>query len=105
VNVLRAELAPGTIGIYQVYLNLDASLTTDPAAELYIAQNDFRSNVVTVPVYATPVLSSVTCNPSTVTVGGIRPRVQVLLSVAVPTGLTTVSLSSSNPSISRCHPA
>jgi uncharacterized protein (TIGR03437 family) len=94
-NVLRAELAPGLIGIYQVYLNLGASLATDPGAELYIAQNDFRSNVVTVPVFATPVLSSVTCNPSTVTAGDTT-TCTVLLTVAVPTGLTTVSLSSSD---------
>ena len=94
-NVLRAELAPGLVGIYQVYLNLGASLTTDPAAELYIAQNDFRSNVVTVPVFATPVLSSVSCNPSTVTAGD-DTTCSVVLTVAVPTGLTTVSLSSSD---------
>jgi hypothetical protein len=96
VNVLRAELAPGLIGIWQVYLNLDSSLTTDPGAELYIAQDDFRSNVVTLPVYATPVLSAVTCNPSTV-VSGATTTCQVVLTVAVPTGVTTVSLSSDNP--------
>jgi uncharacterized protein (TIGR03437 family) len=94
-NVLRAELAPGLVGIYQLYLNLGASLTTDRFAELYVAQNDFRSNVVTVPVFATPVLSSVTCNPSTVTAGDTT-SCTVLLTVAVPTGLTTVSLSSSD---------
>ncbi len=94
-NVLRAELAPGLVGIYQLYLNLGASLTTDRFAELYIAQNDFRSNVVTVPVFATPVLSSVTCDPSTVTAGDTT-TCTVLLTVAVPTGLTTVSLSSSD---------
>jgi len=94
-NVLRAELAPGLIGIYQVYLNLSASLTTDPKAELYIAQNTFRSNVVTVPVFATPVLSSVSCNPSTVTSAGTTTCL-VLLTVAAPTGETTVNLSSSD---------
>jgi len=96
VNVLRAELAPGMIGIYQVYLNLASSLTTDPGAELYIAQNDFRSNVVTIPVFATPVLSSVSCNPSTVD-SGQTSTCSVLLTVAAPTGVTTVSLSSDNP--------
>jgi uncharacterized protein (TIGR03437 family) len=96
MNVLRAEMAPGTIGIYQVYLNLSASLATDTGAELYIAQNDFRSNVVTVPVYATPVLSSFTCNPSTVASGGTT-TCAVILSVAVPTGLTTVTLTTSSP--------
>jgi uncharacterized protein (TIGR03437 family) len=94
-NVLRAELAPGMIGIYQVYLQLSSALTTDPGAELYIAQNAFRSNVVTVPVFATPVLSSVTCIPSTVTSGN-STTCSVLLTVAAPTGQTTVNLTSSD---------
>ena len=96
VNVLRAELAPGLIGMYQLYLNLPSSLSTDPAAELYIAQNDFRSNVVTVPVFATPVLSGITCNPSTVA-SAATSTCEVSLTVAVPTGLTTVDISSDNP--------
>jgi len=94
-NVLRAEMAPGMIGVYQVYLQLSSSLTTDPLAELYIAQNDFRSNVVTLPVFATPVLSSVTCNPSTVT-SGDDTACTVELTVAAPTGQTTVNLTSSD---------
>ena len=94
-NVLRAELAPGLIGIYQVYLNLPSSLNTNPKAELYIAQNAFRSNVVTIPVFATPVLSAVQCNPSTVTAGNTT-TCTVLLTVAAPTGQTTVTLSSSD---------
>ena len=94
-NVLRAELAPGLIGIYQVYLNLSSSLTTDPKAELYIAQNNFRSNVVTVPVFATPVLSSIACNSSTLNSGNTS-TCTVVLTVAAPTGETTVSLSSSD---------
>jgi uncharacterized protein (TIGR03437 family) len=96
VNVLRAELTPGAIGVYQVYLNLDSSLTTDPFAQLYIAQNDFRSNLVTVPIFATPVLSAVECNPSTVA-SAATSTCEVVLSVAVPTGVTTVALSSDNP--------
>jgi uncharacterized protein (TIGR03437 family) len=94
-NVLRAELAPGLIGIYQVYLNLSSALTTDKGAELYIAQNDFRSNVVTVPVFATPVLSSIACDPDSIDSGGTT-TCSVLLTVAVPTGETTVTLSSSD---------
>jgi hypothetical protein len=94
-NVLRAEPAPGLIGIYQVYLNLPSSLNTNPKAELYIAQNAFRSNVVTIPVFATPVLSAVQCNPSTVTAGNTT-TCTVLLTVAAPTGQTTVTLSSSD---------
>jgi len=100
-NVLRAELAPGMIGVYQVYLQLPSSLTTDPKAELYISQNNpinvpsFRSNVVTLPVFATPVLQSVTCNPSTLT-SGTATTCSVFLTVAAPTGETTVNLTSSD---------
>jgi uncharacterized protein (TIGR03437 family) len=94
-QVLRAELAPGLVGIYQVYLNLPSTLNTDRYAELYIAQNDFTSNVVTVPVFATPVLSSIGCDPSTVTAGG-DSTCTVTLSVAVPTGQTTVTLASTD---------
>ena len=94
-NVLRAELAPGLIGIYQVYLQLSASLTTDRAAELYIAQNNFRSNVVTVPIFATPVLSAIACNPNTLNSGGTT-TCTVVLTVAAPTGETQVTLSSDN---------
>ena len=94
-NVLRAEMAPGMIGVYQVYLQLSSSLTTDPQAELYIAQNDFRSNVVTLPVFNSPVLSSVACDPSTVT-SGDATTCSVQLTVAAPTGTTTVNLTSSD---------
>jgi hypothetical protein len=52
--------------------------------------------VVTMPVYATPVLSAVNCNPTTVVSGGTS-TCQVVLSVAAPTGVTTVALSSDNP--------
>ena len=100
-NVLRAELAPGMIGIYQVYLQLNASLATDPQAQLFIDQNDnvngtyFVSNTVTVPVFATPLLSSIACSPSSLNSGGTT-TCTVVLSVAINTGTTTVNLSSDN---------
>ncbi|MGA2134180.1 MAG: hypothetical protein ABSH50_17950 [Bryobacteraceae bacterium] len=94
-NVLRSELAPGMIGIYQVYLQLGTGLTTDPAAQLTIAQNTFVSNHVGVPVYATPQLSSIACTPSTLTPGTVT-TCTVTLTVAVPTGATTINLTSSD---------
>jgi|SRR5580658_7279399 uncharacterized protein (TIGR03437 family) len=94
-NVLRAELAPGLIGIYQVYLQLSSALTTDRYAQLYIAQNDFLSNIVTIPVYSTAQLSSVACSPSTIN-SGATTTCTVVLSVAVPNGSTTITLSSSD---------
>jgi len=98
-NVLRAELAPGLIGIYRVYLQLASALTTDPKAELYIAQNSFLSNTVTIPVFATPQLSSVSCDSTSLNSGGTT-TCTVALTVAVPTGSTTVSLSSSSSLLS-----
>jgi len=94
-NVLRAELAPGMIGIYQVYLQLSASLTTDPQAQLYIAQNTFRSNIVTIPVFATALLSSMSCSPATLNSAGTS-TCTVALEVAVPGSATTITLSSSD---------
>ncbi len=94
-NVLRAELAPGMIGIYQVYLQLAASVTTDPNAQLYIAQNDFLSNIVTIPIFSTPVLSSIACSPTTLTSNSTL-TCSVALTVGVPTGETTITLSSNN---------
>ena len=92
-NVLRAELAPGLIGIYQVYLQLSSSLTTNPQAQLYIAQNAYLSNTVTIPVYASPLLSSMSCSPSTLNSSGTS-TCTVLLATAVPNAATTISLSS-----------
>ncbi len=94
-NVLRAELAPGMIGIYQVYLQLSASATTDPEAELYIAQNAFLSNIVAVPVLNTPVLSSISCSPSTLNPTNTS-TCTVSLTVAVPTGTTTINIASTD---------
>lgn len=92
-NILRAELAPGMIGIYQIYLQVSTGQTTNPQAQLTIAQNTFVSNVVTLPVFATPLLSSMACSPASLNSAGTS-TCTVVLSVAVPTSATTISLSS-----------
>lgn len=52
-NVLRAGLAVGMLpGIYEVQLQIDTSLPTNPLTQMYIAQNVFTSNIVTIPVVA-----------------------------------------------------
>jgi uncharacterized protein (TIGR03437 family) len=53
-NVLFAGLQPGTVGVYAVQLQLDSGLTTNPLTQLYIAQNVFTSNIVTIPITAPP---------------------------------------------------
>ena len=49
-NVLSAALKPGSIGVYEVKLQLDPSLPTNYNTQMYIAQSFFTSNIVTIPV-------------------------------------------------------
>ncbi len=49
-NVLYAGLLPGMIGVYDVQLQLAPDLPTNPLTQLFIAQNVFTSNIVTIPV-------------------------------------------------------
>lgn len=52
-NVLYAGLAVGMMpGVYAVELQIDSSLPTNPVTQMYIAQNVFTSNIVTIPVVA-----------------------------------------------------
>jgi len=52
-NVLSAGLAVGMMpGVYAVVLQIDNSLPTNPLTQMYIAQNVFTSNIVTIPVVA-----------------------------------------------------
>jgi uncharacterized protein (TIGR03437 family) len=52
-NVLSAGLAVGMMpGVYAVELQIDNSLPTNPLTQVYIAQNVFTSNIVTIPVVA-----------------------------------------------------
>ena len=50
-NVLAAQLKPGTIGVWQVDLELNSSLPSDPLTQLTIAQDIYVSNIVTINVY------------------------------------------------------
>ena len=49
-QVLSAGLPPFSYGIHQVQMVLPTTLKTDPAVQVYIAQNAFVSNIVTIPV-------------------------------------------------------
>jgi uncharacterized protein (TIGR03437 family) len=53
-NVLAATLMPGAVGVYQVQLELNSSMPTDPLTQLTIAQDVFVSNIVTFPVVSPP---------------------------------------------------
>jgi len=49
-NVLSAGLLPGTVGVFEVVLQLNSSMPTDYLTQLYIAQDVYISNIVTIPV-------------------------------------------------------
>jgi len=49
-NVLFAGLRPGSIGVYEVHLELNSDIPTNPFTQLTIAQFLFVSNIVTFPV-------------------------------------------------------
>jgi uncharacterized protein (TIGR03437 family) len=51
-NVLSSGLKPGLIGVYEVQIQLSSALTTNPNTQVYMAQNVFTSNIVTIPVVA-----------------------------------------------------
>ncbi len=52
-NVIDAGLAVGMLpGVYKVVLQTDNSLPTNYRTQIYIAQNVFTSNIVTMPVVA-----------------------------------------------------
>ncbi len=52
-NVLSAGLAVGMMpGVYAVALQTNPALPTNPLTQMYIAQNVFTSNIVTIPVVA-----------------------------------------------------
>ena len=50
-NVLLAGLKPGAIGIYEVHLELNSDLPTNPLTQVTIAQDVYVSNIVTFPVF------------------------------------------------------
>ncbi len=51
-NVLNSGLKPGMLAVYEVQIQLNTSLATNPNTQLYMAQNVFTSNIVTIPVVA-----------------------------------------------------
>lgn len=50
-NVLSAGMKPGTVGVFEVVLELNSDIPTDPRTQLTIAQDVFVSNIVTFPVF------------------------------------------------------
>ncbi len=49
-DVISATLMPGQVGLYKVLLHLNPDLTSDPLAQLTIAQDIYVSNIVVLPI-------------------------------------------------------
>ena len=49
-NVLESGLKPGLLGVYEVQLQLNTDIPTNPETQVFIAQSVFTSNIVTIPV-------------------------------------------------------
>lgn len=49
-NVLSMSMVPGSVGLYQVLLELSSNLPTNPRTQVNVEQSIFVSNVVTIPV-------------------------------------------------------
>ena len=49
-NVLYAGLKPGMVGVWEIHLELNTDLPTDPLTQATIAQLEFVSNIVTFPL-------------------------------------------------------
>jgi uncharacterized protein (TIGR03437 family) len=66
-QVINAGLPTNAIGMYQVDIIVPSNVTTDPVAQIYIAQDAFVSNIATLPVAgAGNSLVSFTANPAVI---------------------------------------
>jgi uncharacterized protein (TIGR03437 family) len=66
-QVVNAGLPANGIGMYQVDIIVPSSVSTDPSAQIYIAQDAFVSNIATLPVAGSGnALVTFTANPSVV---------------------------------------
>jgi uncharacterized protein (TIGR03437 family) len=61
-TVISAGLKVGAISIYEVVMELSSQQPTNPLAQISISQDEFTSNVVTIPVYSPAVPPTVVCN-------------------------------------------
>jgi len=68
-NVLYAGLKPGTVGIYELHLELNSDLETNPILQLVVSQDTYASNVITLPVRKGPAANTITATPNPCVVG------------------------------------
>jgi uncharacterized protein (TIGR03437 family) len=51
-TVINAGLKPGLLGVYEIKMQLNSDLPTNPNTQMFIAQSVFTSNIVTIPIVA-----------------------------------------------------
>jgi uncharacterized protein (TIGR03437 family) len=74
INILGASLLQGAApGEFKVLLNLGAGSVTDPAAQLWIAQDVYVSNIVTVPILNPTPSTSASSTASVRKRGAVKP--------------------------------
>ncbi len=61
-NLLQADLMPGMVGIYEVHLELNSDLPTNPVTQMTLAQDVYVSNIATIPIYNPKVILTVAPN-------------------------------------------
>lgn len=66
-QTISAGLVPGGIGMYGIQVIMPSDLVPNPATQVYVAQNAFISNIVTIPVG--PAGGALTLNPNPILAG------------------------------------
>jgi hypothetical protein len=51
-QILQATLKPGTVGEFEVWIQLSPGVIADPYTQLWVGQESYVSNIVTLPVVA-----------------------------------------------------
>jgi uncharacterized protein (TIGR03437 family) len=101
-DVIQATLMPGTVGIFEVVLHLSSGLTANANTSVTIAQGNFVSNAVAIPVgtqasTGAGANSSSTSTPVSGNAGGNSSSVSTGGSAAAPA-------TSSNAAVSAAYP-
>jgi hypothetical protein len=74
-NVLYSGLATGMVGVYEVHLELNSDIPSNPATQVTIAQDVYVSNIVTFPVW-NPADAGVPPSAAAAAARGRRQRLQ-----------------------------
>ncbi|MFZ0591283.1 MAG: hypothetical protein WAM39_12420 [Bryobacteraceae bacterium] len=98
-QVINAGLPAGSIGLYQVDLIIPSGAASNPTSQLYIAQNAFVSNIVTLPVAGSgSSLVTFTASPNPIVAPGVSVvQGQTTLNWNVTSGTSEVEIHIGSP--------